>query len=185
MTGPERIGPERTGPERTGPLLRRAVPSDAATLARIHHQVWLECYGQIAAPQAIAALTEAHRLAAWQRTLAADDPVTLMAEVAGAVQGFVCYGAPTDPVYGNRGEIRHLYLLPKARGQGLGLRLLTEALLDLHAKGFPGAALAVVEENTRARAFYASVGGVEELAFTDKGPLWLSRNRLVGWHFAS
>lgn len=167
----------------SGWLLRRARPSDAATLAHIHHQVWLECYGQIAPPQAVKALTEAHRLVAWQRTLAADDPVTVLAEAAGAVLGFVCYGAPTDPVFGHRGEIRHLYLLPNARGQGLGLRLLTTALLDLHAKGHPGAALAVVEENTRARAFYASVGGAEEMAFTDKGPLWLSRNRLVGWQF--
>ena len=59
--------------------LRRAGPSDAATLARIHHQVWVESYALIAPPEAVAALTEARRLEGWTALLQADDPTTLIA----------------------------------------------------------------------------------------------------------
>ncbi|RID93105.1 GNAT family N-acetyltransferase [Gemmobacter lutimaris] len=161
--------------------LRRAGPEDAAALARLHHRVWLECYETLAPPEAVAALTEARRLDQWTRLLAGDDPVTVIAGEGAA--GFVCFGAPSDPVFGARGEIRHLYLRPDQRGRGVGRRLLTAALEALQAQGYPGAALAVVEENAAARAFYAVAGGADEGGFTDKGPLWRSRNRMVSWCF--
>jgi len=163
--------------------LRRAGPSDAATLARIHHQVWVESYALIAPPEAVAALTEARRLEGWTALLQADDPTTLIAHDGDLAVGLVCYGAPGDPVFGVRGEVRHLYLLPDHRGRGHGLRLLTAALMELRDRGYSGGALAVVEENTRARAFYQRAGGEEILAFTDRGPLWRSRNRLITWTF--
>lgn len=168
----------------TGALsLRRAGPTDAATLARIHHQVWMESYATIAPPEAIAALTEARRLAGWTAALQADDPTTLIAMDGEVPTDLVCYGAPTDTTFGSRGEVRHLYLLPGHRRRGHGLRLLTAALMALRDNGYPGAALAVVEENTHARSFYQRAGGEEILSFTDKGPLWRSRNRLVVWTF--
>jgi ribosomal protein S18 acetylase RimI-like enzyme len=163
--------------------LRRAALADAAALARIHHQVWSESYRAIAPPDAVAALTEACRLAQWTARLQSEDPVTLIAHAGDQPAGLVCYGAPSDPVFADRGEVHHLYLLPAHRNHSHGLRLLTEALMALRDKGYPGAGLAVVEENTRARAFYQRAGGQEVLSFTDKGPLWRSRNRLVVWTF--
>ena len=137
----------------------------------------------IAPPEAVAALTEAHRLAQWASILRSDDPATLIALAGDKPAGLVCFGAATEPVFGERGEVRHLYLLPEHRNQGHGLRLLTAALMALRDTGHSGAGLAAVEENTRARAFYQRVGGTEVLSFTDKGPLWRSRNRLVVWDF--
>ena len=164
-------------------VLRRADTTDAPTLARIHHQVWTETYGAIAPPDAIAALTEARRLTGWNTLLQLEDPTTLLALQGETPVGLVCYGAPTNLVFGDRGEVRHLYLLSGQRGQGHGLRLLTAALMALRDAGFLGAALAVIEQNTRARSFYQRAGGEEVLSFTDKGPLWLSRNRMVTWTF--
>ncbi|WP_162528221.1 GNAT family N-acetyltransferase [Gemmobacter caeruleus] len=164
--------------------LRRAGPADAGALARIHHCVWLECYGTLAPPEAVAALTETHRHDQWARLLAGDDPVTLVAGASEPV-GFVCFGAPTGPHLAGLGEIRHLYLLPDQRGRGQGRRLLAAALAGLQVQGYPGAALAVVAENHAARAFYAAAGGRDDGAFTDKGPLWRSDNRLVTWRFPS
>jgi ribosomal protein S18 acetylase RimI-like enzyme len=163
--------------------LRRADPADAPALAHIHHQVWTETYGAIAPTEAITSLTEAHRLARWNTLLRSDDPTTLIAIQGETSVGLVSFGAPTDSVFGNRGEVRHLYLLSGHRGRGHGLRLLTAALMGLCDAGFPGAALAVIEHNTRARSFYLRAGGEEALSFTDKGPLWRSRNRMVTWTF--
>jgi ribosomal protein S18 acetylase RimI-like enzyme len=163
--------------------LHRAGPADAPALAHIHHQVWTETYGAIAPVEAIAALTEAHRLTGWSTLLRSDGPTTLVALQGETPVGLVSFGAPTDSVFGNRGEVRHLYLLPSHRGRGHGLRLLTVALMGLRDAGFPGAALAVIEQNTRARSFYQRAGGEELLSFTDKGPLWRSRNRMVAWTF--
>lgn len=163
--------------------LRPAIPADAPALARIHHKVWTECYGALAPPDAVAALTEAHRLRGWTTLLQASDPKTLLALSGQTPVGLVCFGSPSDLIFAPRGEVRHLYLLADHRGQGHGMRLLTAALMTLRDSGFPGAALAVVEENTRARGFYRGAGGAEILSFADKGPLWRSRNRLVAWDF--
>lgn len=164
--------------------LRRAGPADAQAMARLHHQVWVETCAALAPAPAVAALTFEHRLAGWTATLAAADPETLMAVDGDLLAGLVSFGAATDPVFGPLAEVRHLYLLPAYRGQGHGLRLLTAALIALRDAGHPGAGLAVVEDNHRARAFYLSAGGTEAARFTDKGPLWRSWNRLVTWHFA-
>lgn len=172
--------------------LRPATLADARALAHLHHQVWVETYAAMAPPHAVAALSEARRLATWTATLAAGDTSTLIAltdETPTAPVGpmppfgLVCFGAATNPVFGPLPEIRHLYVLPGHRGQGHGLHLLNAALLALRAAGHAGAALAVVEDNHRARAFYRSAGGTEGVIFTDKGPLWRSRNRLVAWRF--
>lgn len=168
----------------TARTLRPAVPQDAPALARLHHRVWTETYAGLAPPQAIAALTEAHRLTGWTATLARSDIATLIALHGDMPIGLVCFGAASDPVFAPLPEIRHLYLLPAHRGQGLGRRLLYAALDALRAVGHPGAALAVVEQNLAARAFYARAGGTEDHSFIDKGPLWRSTNRLVTWTFS-
>lgn len=167
----------------TGLTLRLAIAQDAAALARLHHQVWTETYADLAPPQAIAALTEAHRLASWTAMLARQDLTTRIALHGDTAAGLVCFGAASDPVFAPLPEIRHLYLLAAYRGQGQGRRLLDAALDALRAAGHPGAALAVVEQNHAARAFYARSGGIEAQGFIDKGPLWRSENRLVTWTF--
>lgn len=164
------------------PGLRPARPQDAAALAALHLQVWRATYGQIAPPAAVAALDGARRLAQWQAALAAapDRRRTLLAETpAGEVVGLVSFGAPEDPVFGGAGEIKHLYVAASQRGRGLGARLLRAAGAELAAAGYAEVALAVVEANLTARAFYRRQGGIEGAAFRDAGPLWRSENRVV------
>ena len=163
---------------------RRAGPADAPALARLHHQVWLDTYGSLAPASAIAALGLDHRLSTWAKLLATEDPVTLMAHDGDHLAGLVTFGAATSPIFGALAEVRHLYVDAGFRSQGHGLRLLTAALIALRDAGHPGAGLAVVEDNHRARAFYLSAGGAETARFTDKGPLWRSQNRLISWQFS-
>ena len=78
-------------------------------------------------------------------------------------------------------EIRHLYVLPAARGTGLGAALLRAGLARGRRCGLPEAVLSVVRENRDTRRFYAAMGGRETGGFTDPGPLWRSENIVVSW----
>ncbi len=162
---------------------RPARPSDAQAIAALHLDVWRETYGRIAPPEAIAALDGARRLGYWQRTLgkADNDATTILAELDGALAGFVSYGAPGDPVFAGRGEVRHLYVSAAQQGRGIGRRLLTVAFHGLRSAGYADCGLAVVSANTAARAFYGRMGGTEGVAYRDAGPIWRSENILVTW----
>jgi ribosomal protein S18 acetylase RimI-like enzyme len=149
-------------------------------VAEFHVAVWWRTYGDIAPPEALAALGVERRLTGWQERL--QGPGTWMAEDdAGTLLGLVSFGAPSDPVFGGRGEVKHLYVAEAARRQGLGERLLRLGWDRLAEAGFPGMGLAVVRQNAAALAFYGALGGREAGAFTDPGPLWRSDNLALVW----
>jgi len=165
--------------------LRRATPADAPALAALHLSVWRETYRDLAPAAAFARLDLPHRLRGWEAALARPEQAAWLAEAGGQALGLVAAAPPSDPVRavieGPAGEIRHLYVAPAARRQGLGQRLLDAAFAALAAQGCTTAALGVVQQNTAARRFYASAGGREVAAFTDPGPLWRSAMILVAW----
>lgn len=166
--------------------IRPATPDDAEALAGLHLRVWRAAYADLAPPAAFAALDLDRRLGQWRAALARPLPHrTWLAEAPanapGGPLGLVSAGPPSDPAFGGRGEIRHLYVEPQAQGQGLGRALLRAAAAHLLAEGFPGVALAVVAANQPARAFYARLGGVEGIRYRDAGPLWRSENLVVSW----
>lgn len=164
-------------------VCRTATLADAEPVARFHVAVWQETYRDMAPPEAIARLGVERRLAAWRDTLADPDPrrVTVIAQQDGQIVGLVSTGPTQAPLYAGRGEIKHLYVSADARRLGLGAALLTQGRDALAQAGFPGAALGVVRENARARAFYAAQGGREIGTFTDPGPLWRSDMILIAW----
>lgn len=163
------------------PILRPARPADAAALAALHVGVWRQTYAPLAPPQAVARLDEALRRRQWTAALADPDRETWLAEGGGGLLGLVSAGAPTEPLFGARGEIKHLYVATEARRTGLGARLLEAGRAALAQAGFAGTGLGVVRENTPARAFYAAMGGREAGGYTDPGPLWRSDMVLVVW----
>lgn len=166
----------------TFPGLRAARPGDAAAIAAFHVRQWRATYRDLAPRAAWDALDEARRLRDWTATLSAPPPAGAFLACDGeAIAGLVSFGAPGHPVFGGRGEVKHLYVDAGWRGRGLGRRLLRRARAALAAAGFSGAGLAVVAGNHPARAFYRAAGGVEAAAFTDPGPLWKSDNILVVW----
>ena len=160
--------------------IRDGRPGDAPALAALHVEVWRAAYGGLAPAEAVAALDEARRLPVWQGLLAAAGPATgvIVAEdVAGPV-GVVGFAPSVHPAFGGAVEIKHFYVASAAQGQGVGRRLF-EATRARLAGG--EVALAVVEENVAARAFYRALGGQECGRFTDPGPLWRSSNIVVRW----
>lgn len=153
----------------------------AAELAAFHVAVWRETYRDLAPAEAYAQLDEARRLPQWQAALSDPAHQIRVLREEGGIIGLAHTAPGAGEIMTGFGEIRHLYLRPDRQGQGLGRKLLQEALAGLRAAGHRRAALAVVAGNEKARAFYRRCGGREDLAFTDPGPLWRSDNLRVVW----
>ncbi|WP_329454759.1 GNAT family N-acetyltransferase [Streptomyces sp. NBC_01497] len=93
--------------------------------------------------------------------------VNLVAERAGRVIGWGCYGPSRDTgVPGGTAELYALYVLPEHLSRGVGRALTAELLDRAAAAGHPLMQLWVVAGNARARRFYARAGfapdGAEE-----------------------
>ncbi|SFI30245.1 GNAT family N-acetyltransferase [Albimonas pacifica] len=173
----------RAAPPAPVAAIRPARPEEAAPLAALHVEVWRETYRDLAPPEALRRLDEARRLPFWRATLAGGEAGAgaLVAEGPQGLLGVSAFAPAGHPAMAGAAEIKHLYVRRAARGGGLGARLLSETLAGLRARGHAAAALAVVEQNAGARAFYAAQGGEEAGRFTDPGPLWRSSNIVVRW----
>ena len=164
-------------------MIRIASLADAPEIATLHDQVWRETYRDLATPEAWEALTIQVRLARWREVLADPDPrrVTLLAEQDGRLLAFGTACAPTEAVFGGRGEVRWLHVAADARRTGLGRRLMSALAGRLDGWGYSGCALAVVVGNDPALAFYRRLGGREIGGYVDPGPLWPSENIAFAW----
>ncbi|GGS31238.1 GNAT family N-acetyltransferase [Actinokineospora fastidiosa] len=137
--------------------IRPAEPADAAAIAEIWRLGWLDAHlGNV--PDALAeARIEAGFTDRAERRARGDDDAarTLVAEVAGAVAGFVM-------VVGD--EVEQVYVAAEHRGRGVAGPLLAAAEDAVRAEDHRQAWLAVVAGNTPARRFY------ERQGWTDTGP---------------
>lgn len=163
--------------------VRRAEPSDAQAIARVHVDVWRETMRALASPSVFAALDEEHRLRYWTKKLSEAEPhqLVLMAEVSSRVIGIGAIGQPSHPIFGSRAEIKNLYILPSFQRQGMGKRLLRD--LAIHAKdmGYGAVALSVVKGNEPACRFYEALHARKIGEFRDPGPIWRSDNIVYAW----
>ena len=143
--------------------IRLATLADAAAIASIHVQSWQSAYRGMMPQEHLDQLDVTQRTRAWTRALTSPDPAQPAPLVAIADEqavGFASIG-PTrdqdaDPA--STGEVRAIYLLPQAWGQGLGRGLMTAALTQLAGLGYQAATLWVLKENARARRFYEAAG---------------------------
>jgi GNAT superfamily N-acetyltransferase len=151
--------------------IRRALPEDAATIARVHIDSWRETYAGIVSTEYLKNLSYSDRAARWEDNLgtaaagADEKPETwvLEAPVEGQgrlLSGFVTYGPARDLEFGAGGELYAIYLLRAAQGHGFGRLLLDQAAKGLKAAGFSGMSLWVLALNPT-RDFYRHMGGVE------------------------
>ena len=133
--------------------VRRARPSDAAGLARLHVAAWEETYPGLLPPEEIARRGYADRLTTW--TAALNGGPTRIAIAPGA--GFAQIGPQREAAIAEAGaeeELWSMYLPRAAQGTGLARALLTHAL-GPDARPFSACVLAA---NTRACAFYERTG---------------------------
>ncbi len=134
--------------------IRQAAPADADALVRMHTLAHEECYGS----QLSAAFFASRRASIPERVerrrpyLRSSEPRLIALDADDAVVGFADAGASRDADRPGELELFSIYTLRRTYGSGLGTALLDAAVADLPAF------LWVLEENPRARAFYARHG---------------------------
>lgn len=134
--------------------LRQAVSGDAEALVRMHTAVHEECYGHVL-PAAIFADRRASISERTERRrpyLDSVEPRIIALNPSGDIVGFADAGQGRDEDRRQELELYSLYTLARSYGSGLGSALLNAALGD------SAAYLWVLEDNPRARAFYAKHG---------------------------
>lgn len=133
---------------------RQATPDDADALVRMHTAVHEECYGH----QLPARFFEDRRASIDVRVerrrpyLAGSDPRIIALDENNVIVGFADAGTGRDEDRPGELELYSCYTFRRAYGTGLGSVLLNAAL------GSSAAYLWVLEDNPRARAFYAKHG---------------------------
>ena len=75
--------------------------------------------------------------------------------------GFACCGPARPPAFAFAGELYAMYVAPHAIGKGCGSMLMPAVIKSLVKAGCADMFLWVLEDNVRARRFYAKHGGVE------------------------
>ncbi len=83
---------------------------------------------------------------------------TLICMDNGRIVGTVGFGPSRIDRLDGWGEIISIYLLPDSMGKGYGTALMNAALSECRRLGYDNIFLWVLEENTRARAFYERLG---------------------------
>ncbi|MGJ5724837.1 GNAT family N-acetyltransferase [Brevibacterium sp. H602] len=146
--------------------VRPPVPADAAAMARVHVDTWLETYRGIMPDELLDApdLIDRRRQM-WTQILAEADRskfTCAVAESDGEIVGIAMAGPPenTESAEDERPEDRHLYVLYAYRsmhGTGVGQDLL-DAVIDPSVT----TALWVADPNPRAQAFYSKNGFVAD-----------------------
>ncbi|MHA6263452.1 N-acetyltransferase family protein [Arenibacterium sp. CAU 1754] len=141
--------------------LRRALKSDASSLAALSLEVWLGTYlrrgiGAFFADYALAEFTKAK----FESVLADPNEYLAVSQNDEGIDGFIRVSAgKSGPVDGcSTTEISTLYVQPRHHGKGLGKALLAEGLRHCRENGVASVWLATNSENTPAIAFYLAQG---------------------------
>jgi ribosomal protein S18 acetylase RimI-like enzyme len=144
------------------PLVRLARVEDAAELARIGTQAFMESFANLYTPQNLEAFISRVYGEEKQRQEIEDPQGRVwVAEVEGRLAGYIkvgCCKLPHAEVSEEDGEIHRLYLLEEFQGYRLGRRLMEAALDWYQEKQTKRIWLGVWSENFRAQKFYQSFG---------------------------
>jgi GNAT superfamily N-acetyltransferase len=138
-------------------IVTSAGPADAVDLGEVHVRSWRESYPGLL-PQAylngLSSTLHARRFHKQLRTLKAGEVILIAEDDLGPI-GY-CAGAMS----GQTAEVFTLYVLKRAKGQGVGRALLVGAARSFAAQGANRLMLWVLRDNAPARGFYQRLGGV-------------------------
>jgi ribosomal protein S18 acetylase RimI-like enzyme len=146
-------------------IVRDGNENDVDGIARVHVQGWRESYRDFMTPEALAGLSVDERESMWRGVLAKPDPqakLVVTVDPDGEIVGFVRGGPIRNKgadALATDAEIFAIYLLDRAKRQGLGRRMMAEVFDHLATQGFRSVGLWVLKENMPARRFYEKLGG--------------------------
>ena len=146
-------------------LIRNAVRSDAARLARFAEEAFRATFGSVNRAEDMALHCRRSYGEALQAAEIADPRrTTLLAEHTGDLIGYaqLRWGeAPACVVALRPGEIQRLYVLADWHGHGVAQELMTASIAEARHRRADAIWLGVWERNPRALAFYRRCGFVE------------------------
>lgn len=143
-------------------LVREADFDDAAGIADVHVRTWRAAYRDLLPAAYLDTMSDIRHAAMWADVLDQTDRVgvTLIAEAGKAgIIGFADCGRERGIRARDHGEISALYVLPDWQRRGVGRALVQAAARALAAGGMTQLVIWVLQENARARGFYAHIGG--------------------------
>lgn len=133
--------------------IRPALAQDAREIACVQHESWVEAYRHLL-PSGFPLRGEDERVNLWQQRVCDHPCHTLVAEIDGAIVGFLFW----DSISSVMAEISSFYLHPFVWRRGIGRLLLGQVLTDMSLNGFLRVGLWVMSGNLRAERFYLSQG---------------------------
>ena len=138
-------------------MIREAKPADAHEIASVHIDSWQVAYRGLISEEILNGLDVKDRADRWVDIINSSKLPCLVIESPTGVAGFAHMSACRDSDLDDTkyGEITAIYMSPNYWRQGLGTKLLLEALSCLKRYGFQFSTLWVLEENMQAREFYA------------------------------
>lgn len=146
---------------------RLATPKDEAAIAQLHAQSWQIHYRGIFSDAYLDEPVVQERAAVWAERFANPIPnrEILLAEKNGQLVGFACIEINEDPVFGTL--LDNLHVSQEVQGQGIGAQLMirTAQLAESRQPGL-GYYLWVLEDNHKARRFYAWMGAINHDTIT-------------------
>ncbi len=138
-------------------VIRRATSCDARQIAQVHVLAWQTAYRGIVPQSFLDSLDVEARFMDWTNWLQNPEAHIYVAERDGSVCGFISGGKIREPIEQYDAELYAIYLLPAAKGLGIG-KLLTRRLAEvLDEQGFCCMIVWVLADNP-SRHFYAHLG---------------------------
>ncbi len=135
--------------------LRRAEPSDAIAVARVHVRSWQAAYRKLMPDDYLDQLRPEDRAKKYDfGNLDPLRPYTIIATESGRILGFATTAQTQESPMSVYGELSALYVDPDHWGRGIGVALVSAARSRLFDLGFRNAILWVLEGNVRAERFY-------------------------------
>ncbi|HZU13689.1 MAG TPA: GNAT family N-acetyltransferase [Chloroflexota bacterium] len=155
-------------------VIRDAQPEDAEGIARVHVDSWRSTYRGIVPDRVLDSLSYEERAAQRRRALEqrSDGRFEMVADAGGTIIGWISAGPAREGAAPYDAEIYAIYLLAAWHGQGIGRRMMEEAVRRLVAGGHRSLLIWVLADNPT-RHFYAHLGGrpVAEQTITMGKPL--------------
>ena len=142
---------------------RQATGRDVSAIAALHAESWRFAYRGALSDAYLGGPIVEDRMGVWQERLSAppSNQHVIVAEEERQMVGFAC-------AFGNRDErwgtlLDNLHVRREWQGKGIGRDLVAE-VAKWCAVSYPdsGLYLSVLEQNSRARGFYESLGGTAE-----------------------
>ena len=141
-------------------IYRDARPADGSELRDLFAESFVETFGHLYRPSDLQEFLDGNSLAKWDGNLADPDVAIHVAEIDGALAGFVELAPKKLPYETNAPalELRRLYLRSSAHGRGIADSLMKWALEEAARRGARELILSVYVDNHRARRFYERYG---------------------------